>query len=436
VNELPTGWVRAPLHELARVQLGRQRSPKNHQGTHMRPYMRAANVTWNGLDLSDVKEMNFDPDEAIRFELQPGDLLLAEASGSASEVGKPMLWKGEVPGACFQNTLLRVQTFGPLPEYLLHYFQHLAVTGAFAKGSRGVGIHHLGKLAMEQFKIPIAPLAEQRRIVDAIEECFTHIDAASALGASLRVQFGRLRGQVIDGLLSQAEWPRRSVEDICVQIADCPHSTARFTSEGVPCIDTTNIVPSHIVGERIRFVDEATYHERVARLVPTEGDVIFAREGTVGTAVVVPPSMRLCLGQRVMILRLKKEYSPEFVEIALNSSVIRRQWRAQVLGTTAPHLNVRDVKKLLVPAPPRDEQMNVVDEVRRACSIIDSATSDIDRAADKAAVLRRSILAAAYSGQLVPQNPDEEPADLLLDRIRAESVTSSQVRPRRGKIRA
>jgi type I restriction enzyme S subunit len=47
----------------------------------MRPYMRAANVTWNGLDLSDVKEMNFDPDEAMRFELQPGDLLLAEASG-------------------------------------------------------------------------------------------------------------------------------------------------------------------------------------------------------------------------------------------------------------------------------------------------------------------------------------------------------------------
>lgn len=144
----------------------------------MRPYMRAANVTWEGLDLTDVKEMNFDPDEATRFELQPGDLLLAEASGSASEVGKPVLWKGEVAGACFQNTLLRVQTLGPLPEYLLHYFKHLAFTGTFAKGSRGVGIHHLGKLAMERFEIPIAPLAEQRRIVDAIEEQFARLDAS------------------------------------------------------------------------------------------------------------------------------------------------------------------------------------------------------------------------------------------------------------------
>jgi len=79
------------LDEIADVRLGRQRSPKNHTGSRMRPYLRAANVTWSGLELSDVKEMNFTEAESETYELRPGDVLVAEASGSASEVGKPAI---------------------------------------------------------------------------------------------------------------------------------------------------------------------------------------------------------------------------------------------------------------------------------------------------------------------------------------------------------
>ena len=198
-------WPRVRLSDIADVHLGRQRSPKNHQGPYMRPYLRAGNVTWNGLDLSDVKQMNFDPVEAERFALEPGDILLAEASGSASEVGRPVLWQGEITGACFQNTLLRVQAKGPLPEYLLHYFRHLATTGVFAKQSRGVGIHHLGKLAMERFEVPTPPLKEQARIVTLIEETLSRINAAMAtLETSLaksRVLRRTILAQAFTGLL-------------------------------------------------------------------------------------------------------------------------------------------------------------------------------------------------------------------------------------------
>jgi type I restriction enzyme S subunit len=110
VTELPPKWVRAPLASIAEVQLGRQRSPKNHFGPNMKPYLRAANVTWDGLALDDVKEMHFSPKEVATFRLAPGDILLSEASGSASEVGKPALWRGEIEDCCFQNTLLRVRT--------------------------------------------------------------------------------------------------------------------------------------------------------------------------------------------------------------------------------------------------------------------------------------------------------------------------------------
>ena len=108
-DKLPPGWAQATMSDVAEVHLGRQRSPQHHSGDQMRPYLRSANVTWSGIDLGDVKEMNFDDADFERYRLRNGDLLLNEASGSSNEVGKPAVWRGEIDGCCFQNTLLRIQ---------------------------------------------------------------------------------------------------------------------------------------------------------------------------------------------------------------------------------------------------------------------------------------------------------------------------------------
>ena len=139
------------LDEIAEVRLGRQRSPKNHKGTHMRPYVRAANVGWFDWKLDDVKQMNFTDSEMDSYRLRPGDLLLGEASGSAKEVGKPALWNAEIADCAFQNTLIRVRpSYAVDPRYLLHYFGFQASSGAFARNSRGVGIFHLGRKALDE----------------------------------------------------------------------------------------------------------------------------------------------------------------------------------------------------------------------------------------------------------------------------------------------
>src|SRR5690242_19856876 len=98
---LPPGWVHASLQDVADVRLGRQRSPKNHSGPNMRPYLLAANVAWSGLSLNDVKEMNFSREEAERYQLREGDVLVSEASGSIGEVGKPAVWRGQIADCCF-----------------------------------------------------------------------------------------------------------------------------------------------------------------------------------------------------------------------------------------------------------------------------------------------------------------------------------------------
>jgi type I restriction enzyme, S subunit len=165
------------LAEVAEVRLGRQRSPKNHTGPNMRPYLRAANVTWSGLDLRDVKSMNFSIAEAPTFELVEGDVLLAEASGSADEVGKPAVWRGEIPGCCFQNTLIRVRAHAALPEYLHKVFLRDALTGKFAQAAPGVGIHHLGSTRLSAWAIPMTSLDEQESIVADIERKLSITDA-------------------------------------------------------------------------------------------------------------------------------------------------------------------------------------------------------------------------------------------------------------------
>jgi type I restriction enzyme S subunit len=142
----------------------------------MRPYVRAANITWQGWNLSDVKRMNFDERDFKRFKLQPGDVLINEGSGSADEVGKPAIWNGEIKNCCFQNTLIAVRPYEMTPEYLYFVLLNAARSRAFVDETRGVNIHHIGRAGLAQFVIPVPPAEEQQEIVRRIKAAFSRID--------------------------------------------------------------------------------------------------------------------------------------------------------------------------------------------------------------------------------------------------------------------
>jgi hypothetical protein len=106
-------------------------------------YLRAANITPEGLDLTDLLEIDFTPAERAMFSLQVGDVLLTEASGSAAQVGRTALWRGEIDDCCYQNTVIRFRPHLALPEYALVVFRRHGASGVFARAARGVGIQHL-----------------------------------------------------------------------------------------------------------------------------------------------------------------------------------------------------------------------------------------------------------------------------------------------------
>jgi type I restriction enzyme S subunit len=88
-------------------------------------------------------------------------------------------------------------------------------------------------------------------------------------------------------------------------------------------------------------------------------------------------------------------------------------------------LNLEDVRRFRLPIPPIGEQVRIVTEISRQFSVLDASALVVDAACVRSAALRRSLLKAAFEGRLVPQDPSDEPASVLLERIRAQRAASS-----------
>jgi type I restriction enzyme S subunit len=204
--KLPPQWSWATVGQVGEVKLGRQRSPQHHSGKHMRPYLRVANVFEDRIDTSDVMRMNFTPQEFEVYRLKEGDILLNEGQ-SLELVGRPAMYRNEVPGACFQNTLVRFRaTHLVSARYALIVFRSYLHNGQFQRIAKiTTNLAHLGADRFSRLEFPVPPLAEQAEIVRAVEK---RLSAAARLSSSLEQQLARaqksrqsLRAQAFRGQL-------------------------------------------------------------------------------------------------------------------------------------------------------------------------------------------------------------------------------------------
>jgi type I restriction enzyme, S subunit len=197
-NDLPVDWQWIKVKEAGKVQLGRQRAPQHHQGAHMRPYLRVANVFEDRIDLSDVKEMNFTPAEYEIYKLEYGDILLNEVQ-SPEYLGRPAMYRGELPGSCFQNTLIRFQAFDFVDRnFALLVFRHYMHVGRFAQESQiTTNMAHLSAGRFGNVEFPVPPLEEQRRIVAEVERRLSVARQVESVVEGALVRASRLRQAVL-----------------------------------------------------------------------------------------------------------------------------------------------------------------------------------------------------------------------------------------------
>ena len=165
------------------------------------------------------------------------------------------------------------------------------------------------------------------------------------------------------------EWER--VTNLCEHIVDCLHSTPEFITEGKLCIDTTCLNQGEILFHKVRKVSEETFLERIRRLQPLAGDILFSREGTIGLSIVVPEGLEICLGQRMMMFRTFRWLIPEYFRYVLISKMFVNQWEKKLIGTAAHHINIGDIKKMIIPFPPLNEQKRIVTKVDKLMKLCD-----------------------------------------------------------------
>ncbi len=438
MSDLCKGWAEVRLADIAEVRLGRQRSPKNHSGTHMRPYLRAANVDWGGLKLDDVKTMNFTDEEAEVYRLQPGDIVLGEASGSPSEVGKPALWNAEVDDCCFQNTLLRVRSYGVDRRFLLHYLRYEAIRGAFAERSRGVGIHHLGAERLANWPIRLPPLDEQERIVAILEEHLSRLEVGVAMLHSTDLRLRRW----LAGFLSSATrvgsdeqplpggWQVLRIRDMAqVGSGATPlRSRQDYYEDGTVPWVTSSLLNNPFIDKSEQYITERALAETAVKLWPA-GTLLVAMYGegkTRGRCSELKISATTNQACAAIVTLKEFEERQPWIKLVLESSY--EKTRSLASGGVQPNLSLGLIKDLRIPLPPYSEQERILAEVEQVRYAVGILQRELKNAQRKAQALGRSLLRWAFTGHLVLQDLDDEPASMLLDRIRAERAARPQTR--------
>ena len=143
------------------------------------------------------------------------------------------------------------------------------------------------------------------------------------------------------------------LNDVCELIVDCEHKTASTQEEGYPSIRTPNIARGYLLLDEVNRVSEETYRKWTARAVPQSGDLIMAREAPVGNVAMVPQGLRPCLGQRTLLIRpMRSKVDPRYLVYLLVGEEVQNMIHAMTNGVTVPHLNMKDVRSLLLPPLP------------------------------------------------------------------------------------
>jgi type I restriction enzyme S subunit len=207
--------------------------------------------------------------------------------------------------------------------------------------------------------------------------------------------------------------------------------------EGVPVLGIENI-------GRMRFIPGTKIHVTAEKANQLEkydarpGDVLISRSGTVGEVCIVPESLgEARISTNLMRVRLLPAgILPRYFALLFNApAIVLNQVRELCRGSSRDFLNQDILSSIVSPLPPLAEQEEIIAEVERRLSVVEEVEAQVEAGLKRAARLRQSTLKQAFEGRLVSQDPSDEPASVLLERIREERAAQEEPRknPRQRK---
>jgi len=411
----------------------------------MRSYLRVANVYENRIDTGDVLRMNFTPSEAERYTLKYGDILLNEGQ-SRELVGRPAMFRDELPGACFQNTLVRFQANeAVLPRYALSVFRYYFRAGHFQAICKWTtNIAHLGAERFSTMPLPLAPVPEQRRIADKLDALLTRVDACRGRLDRVRGILKRFRQSVLaaatSGELTRAwreeqgvdnEWRVVDLESV---VTDFSYGSAAKSSKAgkVPVLRMGNIQDGLLDWRDLVFTSDPA---EIAKYRLSSGDVLFNRTNSpelVGKTAVFRGERDAIYAGYLIRVRCSEHLLPDYLNYCLGSPA-GREYCSQVKSdaVSQSNINARKLAAFRFGLPSLQEQREIIRRVEELFALNGALGTKSKRALVLVEHLTPSVLAKAFRGELVPQDPHDEPASDVVAKLRVEQSNAVAEPPRR-----
>lgn len=486
---LPPGWVWTTLQTVAAQEQNAIVDGPFGSNLKVSDYIEGN----NGVPVLTTRNLNGDyTPNAVRYISQEkfsalkrsavkgGDILVAKI-GSCGKTG---MYPSNMPTAIIPANLLKMTVNREFPMRYVYYYLNSPVfqnklreiTTATAQPAFNVSKFRL-------LKIPVAPLAEQRRIVAKIEELLTRLDAGVAALKRAQANLKRYKASVlkaacegklvpIEADLARAEgrtyepadellkrilserrakweadlrakgkdpskvkyvepqppdtsglpelpegWCWASVEQLAYKVVDGVHKKPNYVQQGIPFVTIRNLTSGPSIDfNNLNHISLSDHLEFCKRANPECGDILISKDGTLGVIRVVDTDQQFSIFVSVALIKPNIKPMSSYLGLALSSPQVQIQMVPK--GSGLPHIHLEDLRQDCVPLPPFTEQKRIVTEIDRHLSVLTQIeTSIVDNLA-RAERLRQSILRRAFSGKLVPQDPGDESAGALLERIR------------------
>ncbi len=481
MSDLPQGWAETTLYSVAVIVRGvtyDKSEAVSAPAEGFLPILRATNIEQT---LNLTSEMVYVPEQRVKptQRMQPGDIVIAASSGSLSVVGKsaPLLtsWEGGFGAFC---AVVR-----PAPDLSTHYLSHFVssprVRKAWRELAQGTNINNLKASDLGSTTVPVPPRPEQERIVAALEEQFSRLDAGVVALERVRRNLKRMSDAVLDAAVAGRLVPQIESEGTGEQLLSTIRLPEQRRRGSAPRNEFTTALPtlpsswatarwaSVGLSQNGRAFPSSEYAAAGRRLLRpgnlnANGTVVWNQSNTrcmpeayalgfpgylvgrdeivinltaqslkdefLGRVCMTGPGESVLLNQRIARLT-PVGLHPRFVFWVLKSPVFRRFVDQLNTGSLIQHMFTSQLDEFVLPIPPYAEQLRIVARVEAIISgspVLEKAIRD---ALARDVSLRASALAAAMSGKLVPQDPNDEPAAILLERIAAYREPPNSQKP-------
>ena len=419
MTALPDGWRLTPLGAIADTALGKMLDKGKSRGLPRVPYLRNVNVQWGRIDTHDLREMELGDDERERFGVRRGDLLVCEGG----EVGRAAIWDRDTEFVAYQKALHRVRPHeGVDARYLRYALENAARSGVFAPFTTGSTIAHLPQQNLRRVPLAVAPWREQRRIVEILEDHISRLDAGGAYLRASLLRCSRLIESWLHHSLDSGPAANRRLGDV---IAESRGGWSRSRShlvgpgEGTPYLKMNNIARN---GDLVLddVVHVVATHGDLDKYAIRPGDVLFNSKNSgdlIGKASVADERVSgWVFNENIMRLRFGPDVDPMYAALWLLGPQARQQiTRSASASTNVAAVYFQALREFEMWVPDLEVQRSLVAEYRERRVVADRLAHELNAQLRRSVSMRRSLLAAAFSGRLTGASSDVDRIEELAE---------------------